>query len=150
MFSLEYKIEDGGWAYARISNDSESISLRTSYLHDTLKELAEAALCLAGNGKSAKVVFMDEPGEHQVLFEKDHNHEVNYAVRWFDDWESWDMLPSDQFEPLLKGTCSISRMKRQVTGVLCDLYTNLGEAKYLELWGEHPFPTELYRQLDKA
>jgi hypothetical protein len=150
VFSLEYKIEGGGWAYARITNHSKSISLRTSYLNDTLKELAEAALCLAGQGTSAKVVFMDEPGEHQVFFEKDHNHEINYAVRWFDDWESRGMHPSDQFETLLKGTCSISRMKHQVTNVLWDLYTNLGEVKYLELWGEHPFPTELYKQLEKA
>jgi hypothetical protein len=111
MFSIEYELEDGGWAYAKISNGEKNITIRITYLRDTLKNLAQAALQLTEGAETAKVMFMDEPGEHQILFLKKENENINYRLLWFEDWESWDMSPSDSYKLVLEGQSTISCIK---------------------------------------
>jgi hypothetical protein len=150
VLEIEYEVQEAGWALAKVRNDNAEVEMTTSYLHDSLKELAEVALYFVKGGNAAKVVFMDEPGEHQIWLERINDKELKYTVVWYDDWESWEMYPSDKYKTLLKGICTDKRLKHQVTNILWGIYENLGEDKYLELWGEHKFPTELYQELNAA
>ena len=51
---------------------------------------------------------------------------------------------------IIEGICSIHRLKHQVTNILWNIFKNIGEKKYLELWVEHKFPTKLYKELNNA
>lgn len=150
MLKLEYEVQEHGWALAKISNEYKSVLATVSYLHDTLAELTESTLCLVRGSTEAKVVFMDEPGEYQLKLKKIDALKIEYKVLWFDDWESWGMHPSDKFEEVLSGICTVKRLKQQVTTVLWKIYKDLGEEKYKQLWCEHDFPTELYQKLNAA
>ena len=150
MLEIGYEVQKAGWALAKAKDDNVVVEMTTSYLHDTLKELAEVALYFAKGGKTAKVVFMDEPGEHQIWLERINDKDLKYTIVWYDDWESWGMHPSDEYKVLLEGICTDSRLKHQVTNILWNISENIGEEKYLELWGEHKFPTEIYKELNAA
>lgn len=46
MLSLNYILKNAGWAVLEISNEEETLSIDISYLHDSLKNLAESAIDL--------------------------------------------------------------------------------------------------------
>jgi hypothetical protein len=150
VLEIDYRVERAGWALAKISDGEETIEMAASYLHDTLKELAESTLQIINGTKNARVVFMDEPGEYQFKLERSSNEDIKFCVYWFDDWESWGMHPSDKFKEVLSGICTIKRLKQQVTNVLWNIQKNMGEEKYKELWCKHEFPSELYKKLNAA
>ena len=150
MLELEYRVENAGWALASIRYEERTVEMTVSYLHDTLRDLAESTLHIIKGGYAARIVFIDEPGEHQIRIKRVNDEELEFSVLWFDDWESWGMYPSDKYQIMLEGICTVSRLKHQVTKILCNIYEKIGEEKYLELWGEHEFPTDLYKELDAA
>ena len=150
MFELDYIVEKAGWAVAKASYEGVDIEMSVSYLHDSLKELAETTLQMVNGGNSAKVVFMDEPGEHQIIFKKQNAEEIQFTIRWYDGYESEGTYPSEKYKTILEGTCTLSRLKHQVTNILWNILESLGEDRYLELWGEHEFPKDLYKKLNTA
>lgn len=44
MISIDYELEDAGWAVAKIGNGLSERTIIVSYLHDTLKQLGESAI----------------------------------------------------------------------------------------------------------
>lgn len=147
--SIEYVVEKAGWAQARITNgDSEAI-ITVSYLHDSLLELAQLALSLKKGAPEAKVLFMDEPGEHQFIVSTD-GAEAKYEVRWYSDWESWGFRNKNEFHLVLEGATSVQRIVQQVAQVLWRIKEDLGAEKYKELWVEHEFPEQEFRELANA
>lgn len=150
MLELEYELNEAGWARARVRDDDVAIEMAVSYLHDSLKDLAEAALSLANGGKTGRAVFMDEPGEHQIWLERIDDENLKYTVVWYADWESWGMHPSDTYRLLCEGSCTVSHFRQQVADLLWKIYMDVGEEKYEELWGAHKFPSELFEELMDA
>ena len=69
MLQLNYILEDAGWAILEISKGEELLKLNISYLHDSLKNLAESAIELETKNEKT-VIFMDEPGEHWLILKK--------------------------------------------------------------------------------
>lgn len=68
-FSLKYTINNGGWAVLEIGNMEKTLILNISFFHDSLKELAQSAIVLKFKDET-QVVFMDEPGEHRLVLER--------------------------------------------------------------------------------
>lgn len=149
-FCLNYKLEDAGWAIASVAFEGNTVDMRVSYLHDTLRELAEAAISLVNGAVDARVLLIDEPGEHQLYLERAANDDLRFEIRWYEDWASWGMHSSKKYELRLKGTTSVRRFRHEVLNVLWNLNQDYGPAKYKEMWLKHEFPTVLYAQLEKS
>lgn len=145
-FKLTYNIEGAGWAMARIQDGEVHLDVTVSYLHDSLRELAEAARALASGADSARVVFLDEPGEVQLVLQRTEDA-LRYEARWFDDWSSWGMHPADQFKVVFSGVTTVRRFTGEVRSQLEILLRNHGTAGYKQRWIEHDFPEELLTQL---
>lgn len=145
-FTLKYDLEGAGWAMAIIQDKEERLCITVSYLHDSLRELAEAARALASGANSARVVFMDEPGEIQLLLNRT-NSGLCYEARWFDDWNSWGMHPPDRFKVVFSGRTTVCRFAGEVTDQLETLLQEHGLAGYREKWVESDFPEDLLIQL---
>ncbi len=146
MFRFTYQVLNSGWADGIINNGEISVSVTASYLHDSLGELADAALELSKGAGSAMVVFMDEPGEHQLLLHRSSD-QIFYEVRWFDDWESWGIFPSDKFESLLTGQASIDEFLTQIRSTLAEILSLHGFDGYKIRWIEHDFSIEAFNAL---
>lgn len=131
---------------ARIQDGEHKVDATISYLHDTLRELGEAARALRDGADSARVVFMDEPGEVQMLLTR-KDDALDYELRWFDDWNSWGMYPDDRFETISRGSTTVARFCDEVRKEFEGLFAEHGEDGYIGKWVEHDFPTDLLREL---
>lgn len=147
--SISYIVEDAGWAEIIISDGDEKIVHDVSYLHDSLRDLAELAIDMRSGASIAKAIFMDEPGELQLIVSKDQN-QIDFEARWFKDWESWGLSSSSNYEVLLKGQTTVECVISQVTKVLTEIHESIGPQKYKKIWVEHEFPMEQYRKLSNA
>lgn len=146
-FMLSYELHEHGWATAKISHGEHAATMTVSYLHDSLRELAVAVHNLSTGSSTTRVIFMDEPGEHQIIFQKSRDDELDYEVIWFNDWDSWGLKSLPGSEHLFKGKISLRRLKQQVNTVLWTLLEEHGESGYKERWCEHDFPTAEMKQI---
>lgn len=145
-FTLTYDIEGAGWAVARIQDGEKDINITVSYLHDSLRDLAEAARALADGAQEARVVFMDEPGEMHLVVET-KGDSLSYQLKWFDDWNSWEMHPENKFQVVHSGSTTKARIIGEIRKELEAVLKDHGMEGYKEKWVEHPFPVELLREL---
>lgn len=146
-FTLQYELHGAGWATVSVAQ-VHSVEMTVSYLHDSLRQLAESAIALERAAKQSKVIFMNEPGEHQLCLTRSGVDELDYQIRWYDDWESWGLYPTDQYKVVLSGQVSFTRYREQVVRVLHNIYDSIGVDRYKELWVEHDFPMNEYRTLN--
>jgi hypothetical protein len=147
-FKLTYNLRGAGWATVRIEDGRAHLDITASYLNDSLRELAEAARALASGADSARIVFMDEPGEIQLSLQR-AGDSLQYEARWFDDWSSRGIYPADKFRIVLSGTTTVRTFVDEVRTQLGVLLRDHGAAGYRMKWIEHPFPEELLLQLQR-
>ncbi|MBK1850737.1 hypothetical protein FE845_05275 [Marinobacter sp. 1-4A] len=144
--SISYIVENAGWAEVAISDGDQKIVNNVSYLHDSLRDLAELAIAVSTGARTAEATFMDEPGELLLVLHKKHN-QMAFEVRWFNNWASWGLGSSSDYDVLLKGETTAEHIINQITGILTNIHDRIGPSKYKEMWGEHEFPLEQYRKL---
>ncbi len=146
MFFIEYKLGRAGWAFGKIGNSENEIKFVTSYLHDSLLELAQSAIDIK-TMTSRRVIFMDEPGEYILIIKRMDNIRLLYELRWYNDWFSWGMYPEDKFVLELSGETTVPKYINQVRNVLFKIMEKHSEKEYKKLWIEHPFPTKEFNEL---
>ena len=140
MIQIEYHVENAGWAIGRIGNGEKTIEFDISYLNDSLKELAESAIDIkTKNTKS--VIFMSEPGEHKLVLQKNIENKIEYELRWYLDWASWDLISESDYKTVLKGETTIPNYINEVRNVLIKIMEKLSPEIYKEKWKEHEFPS---------
>ena len=137
---IKYELSGSGWADAQIGEEGSLIDVTVSYLHDSLKELAEAAIKLKSGALSSTVVFMDEPGEHQLVIERVDDQKIDCELRWYDHWASWNMCPKDQYRVIYKANSDLHSFVMQVQDILEEIYLTIGIDEYKRQWVEHEFP----------
>lgn len=146
---FHYNLGDAGWADATISEGNDSATMIVSYLHDSLRELADAMNLLLKGGKESRTIFMDEPGEHLMSLINPKDDELEIEVRWFKDWASWDMHSKKDYEIVFKRTTSLYEFANKVCDNLERIYIDEGTDGYKEKWVEHEFPVNAYLKLKK-
>lgn len=146
-FYFDYELHEAGWATARIRDSDFTVDMTVSYLHDSLRELANAAFTISRTPGTSRVVFMDEPGEHQLTLTREYGQECHYSICWFEDWDSWGMKSLPGSRNVCSGTVSVRRLVHQVYSCLWTLYEQYGVAGYKERWGEHDFPHQEMQRL---
>ena len=147
--TLTYSIDGAGWATATVSASTGSVKMTASYVHDTLRNLANTVLALDAGQSEGVVVFMDEPGEHHMHLER-FGDEVRVRVSWYEGWASWNLYPLDAFETVLTATVSFVELRRATVTVLADVLAKLGIEGYREQWTEHDFPLAEYERLQAS
>ncbi len=143
---LAYEVGNAGWALLRFDDGNQELVFAVSYLHDSLADLAHAALHLHKGGHSVNAVFMDEPGEVH-LFAEGQGDRLHYELRRYSDWASWGTVAMDDHEVVAQGDIQRHDLIFNIHQVLDGIYKNIGVKGYLERWGEHDFPLEAYRRL---
>jgi hypothetical protein len=146
---LHYDLHDAGWATVTVECGDQRVEMTASYLHDSLRDLASAARALARGGTEATVVFMDEPGEHQMVLRWINDKDVEVEIMWYDDWRSWKMYDGPGRRRLF-GKTTAADVRGQVLSELRRVLDENGEAGYLKKWGEHPFPMAEMLDLEEA
>lgn len=146
MIQIEYKLENAGWAIGRIGNGEKYIEFDITYLNDSLKELAESAIGIKEKATKS-VTFMNEPGEHKFILNKIDENKIEYELRWYSDWLSWNLVSEDDYKLVLKGETTIAKYVNQVRSVLEKIMTEIGAEEYKKRWIEHDFPVEEYLKL---
>ncbi len=144
--TLTYVIDGTGWATATLVTPAGSVRMTASYLHDSLGDLARAVLALQDGETDRIVVFMDEPGEHQVRFHR-AGDDVAIEVCWYDDWASWKLEPRHAPATILGATVPFAVLRKAVARALTDLHDTVGVEGYKEQWVEHDFPQAEYQRL---
>ena len=117
MIEIEYEIVGSGWANGQIGNGKEQIKFAVSYLNNSLKELAESAIEIQEKDFK-KVVFMEEPGEHVLILNRKNESEIDYELRWYEDYWSWNLIDEHKYKSVLKGETTVATFRN------CLLYTS--------------------------
>ncbi|WP_370000922.1 hypothetical protein [Winogradskyella sp.] len=146
MISLDYNLEEAGWAIAKIGNGEKTVVLTVSYLHDTLKDLAKSAIYIKEK-KAKRIVFMDEPGEHHLILNKISETEIEYELKWYEDWIDWNAIEDKKYKSLLLGKTKITRYINEVRNILIEIYDSIGIVGYKEKWINHEFPLKEFKHL---
>lgn len=145
-FEIEYKLENHGWATVVLTDGEAEHASPVSYLHDSLTELAQMAIDLKNGLAEAKTIFMDEPGELQLVVSAE-GEVAHYEGRWFNDWASWGMHPESEYQVVAKGRCSVARVIQQIISVLLNIHQDIGPDEYKKRWIEHEFPIKQFQEL---
>ncbi|MFM9925380.1 hypothetical protein VLK31_20490 [Variovorax sp. H27-G14] len=154
---MGYVVSGAGWAKLsfRADADAEPMVFAVSYLHDSLGDLARMGVELVKGAQSATAVFMDEPGEVQLVVNgrkgnKDDKDDLSFELRGYPDWASWDMTSADNYKVLASGVVRRADLVRNIHAILERIYVDLGLVRYRELWVEHDFPLRAYEVLVAA
>ena len=144
---IEYNLWGTGWATATIRSGDGYVEALTSYVHNSLRELVQAAIHLCNHAPETTVVFMNEPGEHHLVLTRREGIQLHFEVRWFRDWTSWGLCPPDQYRVELHGSTTVEQFRDQVLTVLENIDRTLGPKQYREEWVEADFPSAEYETL---
>lgn len=147
MLQLNYILNNAGWAILEINNGEKTLKFNISYLHYSLKNLAESAIDLK-NCREKLVIFMDEPGETWLILKKQENNTIEYELRWYEDWASWNLINEEKYQLAMMGTITLPKYINEVRRNLIKIYEEIGVEKYKEKWIEHEFPLAEYQKLN--
>lgn len=146
---IGYVLSGAGWATFSFRADAETMTFAVSYLHDSLGDLARMGVDLVKGAQSTTAIFMDEPGEVQLVVTGDKG-DLGFELRSYADWASWGMTAAEDYMVLASGRIQRVELVRNIHTLLERIYVDLGPAKYRELWVEHDFPLRAYEQLIAA
>lgn len=147
---IDYALLESGWAQCSILYENQTVDVAASYLNDSLGELAFAAHHLACGGEISAVVFMNEPGEHHLVFTRISDLECRFTLTWFDDDVSHARRPLPSSKLLMSGTVLIRSLANQVYNLLVRLLEQYGTTGYKSRWMKHDFPLGDFSMLREA
>jgi hypothetical protein len=150
--TFNYTLGNAGWAKAKIAHQRRSCAMTISYLHDSLEELTASTNLLMQGVTEAKVLFMDEPGEHMMFLQIQNENILDIEIRWFDDWASWDLITDKKYKVVFKTQTNFLDFANEVLRNLEKIFRENGMEGYREKWGQSDFPLkglEKLRELTK-
>lgn len=146
-----YHLDGAGWAVARFTGDSHDVYFDVSYLNDSLKDLCDALLELAGKDRfSARVFFVEEPGEYVLVLQKDGDTLLT-EIYWSDDWVF--LGPGQPPHPDRKIVYSENDSFTNFVSIICQGIEALRQRhtleEYKQQWVEHEFPEAAFEGLKR-
>lgn len=107
------------------------------------------AIALLKGAEKAKAVFMDEPGEHHLVFECEVDKTIRYEIRRYDDWASWHINSLDEYDVVIKGRSTLNRISGEILKTLRDVLQKYSVEEYKRLWINHDFPLHELKELEQ-
>jgi hypothetical protein len=149
-FRVEYDVGQAGWATCRVAFDDKVTDMTASYLHDSLHQLCDVVASIANGATSGTVIFMDEPGEHHLSFERSGETDVFVRVTWYDDWKSWGLATNLDGQVVLEGHTTVAHLRGQTYSAARHILDSLGLDEYQRRWIRYSFPTAPFERLRTA
>jgi hypothetical protein len=109
--------------------------------------LLTAANLLLKGAPDAKVIAMDEPGEHLIYLQSLDAKTVVIEIRWFKDRASRNMITEKEFEVVFKCHDTILNFSTEIFNTANGILDKHGMEGYKEKWIEHDFPIDKYNRL---
>jgi len=145
--TINYNLGNHGWAELHMRLGHERVSMSVSYLRDTLAELITAANLLLKGAPDAKVIAMDEPGEHLIHLQSSDAIHLSIEVRRFRDWASWNMITEKEFDVAFQCHETILNFSTGVFDNATRILEEHGIKGYKDKWIQNDFPIDEYRRL---
>lgn len=146
MISLDYNLTGAGWAIAKIGNGEMIVEFDVSYLNDSLLQLAKSAVFIKEK-KAKRIIFMNEPGEHHLILNFINPDELEFELKWYEDWTSWNAIEDESYQSVLQGKTKTTNYINVVRNVLIKIKEKIGLKKYHEMWINHEFPIKEFEKL---
>ena len=141
---LHYEVSNGGWATLGMHHPRGNAVIDVSYLHDSLLDLAKAAIASITTEELAEVIFVEEPGHVVMEVGPVTGSELPLTVIRYEDWPERE---ANQAEVVLKARIQRDNFVREVAHLLEDIQQKLGEPEYSRRWKLAPFPSEVAQRL---
>jgi hypothetical protein len=141
---FDYRLVGTGWVRADIADGTTSAVLTASYLGDALGELLNAVLQILDGADAATCSWEEEPGEYRWLFRREHGL-VHLRILWFDD--SLPASPDEAGRVVFESRRRPEELAAAITAGADRVLDQYGEAEYLRLWVDFPFPTRVLERL---
>lgn len=138
---IDYALTGDGRASVHFTDGAQAVKSRITNQHDSLLDLARVALSLRDGERSARAVFVVDPGEIHLAVEVEEDR-ARYEVRQFSDWASLNRQTSADYEVLLRGDTTVVEIVRQLTNLLTRIHDDLGTDRYKAMWQQHDFPQQ--------
>ena len=135
-----------GWAQARLTDGSDTVTLPASDLSDALGELLLALAELLEGSVSAMASWEEEPGEYRWLFKRD-GARASLKVLAFSD--GWPRRPDEEGTVVFATTGELSDLALAFTQGIREVLEEHGD-DYREKWYAHPFPTDFLELVETA
>lgn len=142
---IDYELSGDGRARVRLSDGIQSVEFRITSQHDSLLDLARLALALRDEARSARAVFVVDPGEIHLAVEVEDDR-ARYEVRQYGGWASLGQANAD-YEVLLQGETTAGEILQQLTGLLTLIHDDIGPERYQAMWQQHAFPQRAFERL---
>ena len=147
---FDYVLYNAGWAEARVTTEEHTVRMTASYVHDSVAELVNALLELRVGAAEARVVFMNEPGEHHLRLVRGDGEQLSVEVRWYRDWASWGLMSPEDYQIVLETATTVTELTEQVLESLDTILDTFRVEGYQEKWIEHEFPMREFARLQRV
>jgi hypothetical protein len=147
--TIEYRLDGTGWSECTLINGEEKCELTASYLSDALRNLVLAATAVASGFTRVSFGFDEEPGEYRWVISSPRLNEIELEILSFD--ELWGGKPDPEGKSLFKARCLPEdfAVAVAVQAAAHGVLERYGDAGYMKLWHEHPFPSAQLAELDR-
>ncbi|HEX8209401.1 MAG TPA: hypothetical protein VF584_04360 [Longimicrobium sp.] len=142
---LRYDLHEHGWATVTLRKGSTNVSFPASYISDPLRDLALQTLALLRSEPVERVVFMEEPGQHDLRLERIGPEDVDVSVEWHEDH---DRRACGRGKVVFRARTSVRRFAEQVSAELERLWSEHGADGYRARWMSD-FPEREHRNLHR-
>jgi hypothetical protein len=146
--AIDYRLNGTGWADCTLSSGDSKCELSASYLSDALRNLVVAATAVASGFHRVSFGFDEEPGEYRWVVTSPRPNEVELEILSFEDL--WGGKPDADGSSLFRVRCLPMEFAGAVQAAAHRVLEQYGEAGYIKLWHEHPFPSAQLAELDRV
>ena len=73
--------------------------------------------------------------------------EIEYELRWFEDWTNWSSKNNEKYETKITGKTTLPKYVNEVRKNLKEIYEEFGIENYKAKWIQHDFPIEEYEKI---
>ena len=145
--TIEYRLDGTGWSECTLIIGDDKCELTGSYLSDALRNLVLAGTAVASGFTRVSFGFDEEPGEYRWVIASPRFNEIELEILSFD--ELWGGKPDTEGKSLFKARCLPEDFALAVQAAAHSVLERYGEAGYMKLWHEHPFPSAQLAELDR-
>ena len=147
-FAIHYEFIRRGEVEIIFSFQESKMPVRALFFTDPLLDLTESALQLHNGTLAHSVVFINNSGEHQLVFKHEQERELTFEIRWFEKRENLGQTPlDDDYVVAFSGSTTVDAYILQVFEILEKIDRKLGEDQYKTKWINAEFPREAYGRL---
>ncbi|MBM9511024.1 hypothetical protein [Desulfogranum marinum] len=146
-FTIDYTFIRRGEAEIVFTFNERKIPVRALFFTDPLLDLTESALQLRKGAHNNSVVFIENSGEHQLVFKREQEGELTFEMRWFAKGEDVDQNPPNGYTVVFEGSTTVDAYSLQVLQILNNIDREPGVEQYKTKWINADFPSEAYCRL---